>query len=79
MADVKTVAEFMTRVLAAQGELFQQDIAFEIYQRFGKGFIHKTELDDLAINPDVLKEFRAMNPRVKYSLCVWRLKDEHED
>ena len=79
MVDIKTVAEFMTRELAIQGELHQSDISFMIWQRFGNEFVHKTDLDNFAIHPDVLKEFRAMNPRLKYSRCVWRTKDEHED
>jgi hypothetical protein len=78
MADAKTVAAFMTRVMTEQGELFQEDAAFLIWQRW-KQFVHRTPKGNLGIHPDVLAEFRAMHPPKKYSQRIWRAKDEHED
>lgn len=79
MADVKTVAEYMTRVLAKLGELYQPDIAEIIWKRFGDEFVSEGRgkcRGYLKINKEVLKAFRAMNPRVEWDResFSWRVK-----
>ena len=56
----KDIARLMLDKLEKSGELIQEDIAFDLHQKYENEFVHENESGNLAINSDVLKAFRDL-------------------
>ena len=77
--DIKTVAEWMTREIKGQKELFQAEAAEMILLLFGEDFVSDGRAKyrgSLKINKDVRRLFRAMNPNAVWDseTFSWKLK-----
>ena len=57
---VKDVAQYMLRRLEKDVYLYQQVIVSDIKREFGDGFVYENANGNLAIKPNVLKEFRKL-------------------
>jgi hypothetical protein len=55
-----SVAQWMASEVNSKPELYQDDAVSEIEKTFGKSFLHENTNGNLAINPDVLKEFEQL-------------------
>lgn len=58
MPTAKDVAKWMADEIARTGELYQLDAAEQIKSKFGKGFVYWNDNGGLAIDRQVLLEFR---------------------
>lgn len=56
------VAQYMTDKLESNGELYQEDIVYEIEKKFGGDCVYDNERGNLAIDKKVLKEFKKLTP-----------------
>jgi hypothetical protein len=54
------VAAFMVEQLQKQHSLYQETVVYHIKQQFGDDFVYINQNGNLAINKDVLKEFRKL-------------------
>jgi hypothetical protein len=78
----KDVAEWMLKQLEEKGEIYQEDIVWEIQAKFGDEFVYENENFNLAISPKVLKEFRKITAdSVVWSRRerMWRKRDASDD
>jgi hypothetical protein len=78
----RNVAEWMLRQLNDKGYIYQEDIVWEIQAQFGDEFVYENENFNLAISPNVLKEFRKITEdTVVWSRGerMWRKRDVNDD
>ena len=76
------VAHWMFDELKHQNSLYQNVVAFDIATKFGEEFTYINSNGNLAINIDVLEEFRKITSNsvvwVKVERC-WRLRQDYDD
>jgi len=60
MATSRDVAEWMLDQFNRSGELYQDDAVYGIESKFGREFTHENEYGNVAIDRNVLKEFRKL-------------------
>lgn len=67
-------AEFMVSLVDQLGELRQDDAAWRLQQNFGDTATYYNNVGNLAINPEVLKDFKRLTPDVVWmrSSRFWR-------
>ena len=77
----KDVAEFMKAQFNQKLHLYQEEIVYEIENRFGPDFVYTNENGNTAINPKVLKAFREITPNLvrERGERYWRLRAEFDD
>lgn len=80
MASAKDVAEYLTFEIKRRGGVLEQcDAADGILKRFGREFVSFVKVNNgygRRIREDVLTEFRAMNPGVKFLYTNWNFRWE---
>ena len=75
------VANWMVQQFEKKGSLYQEDVVTEIPKKFGKEFTYINQNGNLAIDREVLKEFRSLTEAEVVwdrSERMWR-KREHYD
>lgn len=75
------VASWMVAELSRNGELYQEDAAEAIRDRFGDEFVYENDNGNLAIDKAVLTAFRKATGDtvvwVKGERC-WRRREDHD-
>jgi hypothetical protein len=77
MTTPKTIAEWMLEELKQETILSQEVVAHEISMLFGEEFTYTSTNGDLAIDEQVLGEFRKLTENIAVAIGgerVWRLK-----
>jgi argonaute-like protein implicated in RNA metabolism and viral defense len=76
----KDVALFMKKQLDKDKILYQESVVYEIEKNFGSDFVYINENGNLAIDRNVLKEFRNITPDVVWERGgrCWRLREEFD-
>jgi hypothetical protein len=67
----RDVAEWMAERAARRGELYQEEVVWEIQSKFGREFVYENANGNLAISRQVLKEFRKLTE----DTLVWERGD----
>lgn len=60
MADAKEVAEWMKQQFDRSSYLYQESTVYQIKKLFGDDFVYQNDNGNLAIDKNVLKEFRTI-------------------
>ncbi len=82
MSSPKEVADFMLQELKQQKYLYQDVIVTEIFSKYGEDFTHINDNGNLAINRDVLKEFRKLTEKDvvwERSERMWRMRESSDE
>lgn len=78
----KEVAEWMLKQLEDKSYIYQEDIVWQIQAQFGDEFVYENENSNLAISPNVLREFRKITVNTVV-WCrrerMWRKRDTNDD
>ena len=71
----------MSERLAKAGELYQNEVVYEIERRFGDEFVYVNDNGNSAISPAVLGEFRKMTPDAVWirSQRYWRRREASDE
>jgi len=71
------VAQWMLDQISKKRELYQNDVVYQIEEKFGSKFVYDNEAGNLAISREVLKEFRKLTEKTvvwsRIELC-WRIR-----
>lgn len=71
------VAQWMLDKIIKKRELYQEEIVYQIEEKFGSKFVYDNEAGNLAISREVLKEFRKLTEKTvvwsRIELC-WRIR-----
>jgi hypothetical protein len=81
-ATARDVAQWMLADLKRQEYLYQNEVVYEIGKRFGARFTYTNENGNLAIDQNVLKEFRQLtadNVTWERGERMWRFRKESDD
>ncbi|MBZ4684018.1 MAG: hypothetical protein PWP46_1644 [Fusobacteriaceae bacterium] len=75
------IAEWMLEKIQLEDYVYQEEVVEEILEKFGEEFIYYNERGSLAINKNVLKEFRKISPDVVWERRgkCWRKRDEYDE
>lgn len=82
MTTVSKIASWMISQLKTNTVLYQQEAAHGITEKFGEHFTHFNGNGNLAINPDVLAEFRSLTGNEvvwERGQRCWRMRAEHDE
>ena len=82
MANAKDVAEFMMKELKENECLYQQDVVYDIEEKFGEEFVYENDNGGLSIDKKVLAEFRKLDDKnVVYEKGqkMWRFRDDDDE
>jgi hypothetical protein len=72
----------MLAELRREDYLYQQTVVYDIESEFGEEFTYTNENGNLAIAPQVLKEFRALTGDTVIwvkSERVWRFREDYDE
>jgi len=76
------IAFWMFEELKRQGYLYQHTVEYDISVKYGKAFTHINNSGNLAINQEVLKEFRRITTDLvvwgRHERC-WRFREDYDD
>ena len=61
------VAHWMLNQISKKRELYQNEVVYQIEDKFGPQFVYENRLGNAAINREVLKEFRKLTEKT----VVW--------
>jgi hypothetical protein len=78
----REVAEFMLKRLTEDEVLYQNQVVYEIDEKFGADFVYINQNGNLGINKNVLSEFRKLTEgKVVWSRGqrFWRFIEDYED
>ena len=77
----KQVATYMAQQLKKRKELYQEEVVYEIEYQFGSEFVYINENGNLAIDREVLKEFRKLTPNAVWERGnrLWRIRQNYDD
>lgn len=78
---IKQVAQWMVKTLREQGEIYQDEVADTLHEKFSEEFVYENENGNWGISKAVLKEFRKLTEGwVKWepSGRYWRLREKGE-
>lgn len=80
-ASFKDVAIFMRTLLDQKGELYQEEAAAEIENKFGSDFVYENENGNIAIHRKVLEEFRNITPEIIWERRerMWRSRESSDE
>ncbi len=71
------VAQWMLDKIIKKRELYQEEVVYQIEEKFGSKFVYDNEAGNLAISREVLKEFRKLTEKTvvwsRIELC-WRIR-----
>ena len=71
------VAKWMLDQISKKRELYQNEVVYQIEEKFGSQFVYENRNGNLAINPEVLKEFRKLTEKTvvwsRIEFC-WRIR-----
>ena len=71
------VARWMLNQINEKRELYQKKVVYLIEDKFGSQFVYENRNGNLAINPEVLKEFRKLTEKTvvwsRIEFC-WRIR-----
>ena len=71
------VANWMLDKIIKKRELYQNDVVYQIEEKFGSRFVYENRNGNLAINREVLKEFRKLTEKTvvwsRIEFC-WRIR-----
>lgn len=76
------VAQWMFEELKREEDLYQNEVVYEIDRRFGSKFTYTNDNGNLAIDRDVLKEFRELTKDIviwERGERRWRLREKYDD
>ena len=64
-----------------KGDLFQQQVVYDIEKKFGPDFVYTNKNGNLAIKPEVLAAFKKANPDAVWSKRhrYWRKRQEGDE
>jgi len=69
------VAQWMLDQISKKRELYQNEVVYQIEEKFGFKFVYENQAGNLAISREVLKEFRKLTEKTvvwsRIELC-WR-------
>jgi len=71
----------MLRQLESADVLYQNEVADELYEKFGDRFTYENDRGNLAISRDVLAEFRKLTETTAIwdrSERAWRWRDKYD-
>jgi hypothetical protein len=76
------VAQWMRDKVLSENYMYQEDIVYEIAQKFGEEYVYDNENGNLAISKKVLKEFRRLTEETvvweRGERC-WRKREPSDD
>ena len=81
MSTPKDVADWMVKQLEGAEYLYQKTVVEDIYNTFGDKFTYMNDNGNLAISPEVLKEFRLLTEKTVVwvgSKRYWRKKNAYD-
>ena len=61
MATAKDIAQWMFDHFETQKYLYQESVVYKVKNQFGPDFVYKNKNGNLAIEKDVLEEFRKIS------------------
>ena len=71
------VAKWMLDQISKKRELYQNEVVYQIEEKFGSQSVYENRNGNLAINPEVLKEFRKLTEKTvvwsRIEFC-WRIR-----
>ena len=71
------VAQWMLNQINKKRELYQNEVVYQIEDKFGPQFVYENQAGNLAISREVLKEFRKLTEETvvwyRSELC-WRIR-----
>lgn len=71
------VAKWMLDQISQKRELYQNEVVYQIEDKFGSQFVYENRNGNLAINREVLKEFRKLTEKTvvwsRVEFC-WRIR-----
>ena len=71
------VAKWMLDQISQKRELYQNEVVYQIEEKFGSQSVYENRNGNLAINPEVLKEFRKLTEKTvvwsRIEFC-WRIR-----
>jgi len=71
------VAKWMLDQISQKRELYQNEVVYQIEEKFGSKFVYENRNGNLAINREVLKEFRKLTEKTvvwsRIEFC-WRIR-----
>lgn len=71
------VAHWMLNQINKKRELYQNEVVYQIEDKFGPQFVYENQAGNLAISREVLKEFRKLTEETvvwyRSELC-WRIR-----
>jgi hypothetical protein len=71
------VAHWMLNQINKKRELYQNEVVYQIEDKFGHQFVYENQAGNLAISREVLKEFRKLTEETvvwyRSELC-WRIR-----
>jgi hypothetical protein len=76
-----TIAKWMLNELKSAETLYQSEVADRLYEEYGLRFVYENDRGNLAINRDVLAEFRTLTETTVVwdrSERAWRWRDEYD-
>lgn len=82
MATAVDVAQWMLAELRESGFLRQQDAVYDIERNFGKEFVYENDRGNMAIERDVLDEFKTLTGNSvvwERGERIWRFREEYDD
>jgi len=72
-----SVAHWMLNQINKKRELYQNEVVYQIEDKFGPQFVYENQAGNLAISREVLKEFRKLTEETvvwyRSELC-WRIR-----
>jgi len=75
------VANWMLDKIIKKRELYQNDVVYQIEEKFGSRFVYENRNGNLAINREVLKEFRKLTEKTvvwsRIEFC-WRIRSAED-
>ena len=81
-ATAADVATFMVERLKADTYLHQETVVYEIQEKFGDDFVHINQNGNMAIEKDVLAEFRKLTGDDvvwERGERLWRKREAHDE
>ncbi|MWA01337.1 hypothetical protein F8568_013270 [Actinomadura sp. LD22] len=76
------IARWMLKRIENGEELYQQDVVYEISQKFGEKFVYDNERGNPAIDKKVLKAFREVSEDTvvwEKGMRMWRKREVYDD
>jgi hypothetical protein len=75
------VAQWMLEQISKKRELYHIDVVYQIEEQFGSKFVHENQEGNLAINREVLKEFRKLTEKTvvwSRSELFWKFRSDDD-